>query len=389
MSNHVTTPQECTRQTDPQKQLLIDGKDGKTTDETEQVKIITDYFRNTFYDETTTPMKHVLPKEMLTPFTQEDIIKTIRSLRNKKSAGTDNICAELLKYSPEVIHSRIAEIFNNIARSGEYPEELKEGIRVPLPKPGKSPANLRPIILLSVIRKILVIYYMVRRTSQKLSNKIPITQAVYRAGRSTTENVFTFKVPAEKAITSKDYETHLLMLDMSKVFDTVQRKSVFDELQEILPEDELQMLYILINDVNIKVRCVKTTAEIINTNIRVPQGDCLSTVLFTLYLAAALETIRNREDHNYSKPNSCSTVSNHRYPHVEEHSYNRTKDTILIDQQYTDDIGWAANNVQNISTPEANITAKIQKYNLHINKGKTEQYCKQEMEKNTGENANI
>ena len=58
------------RITDPQKQLLIDGKDGKTTDETEQVKIITDHFRNTFYDETTPPMKHVPPKEMVRPFTQ-------------------------------------------------------------------------------------------------------------------------------------------------------------------------------------------------------------------------------------------------------------------------------------------------------------------------------
>ena len=105
-----------------------------------------------------------------------------------------------------------------------------------------------------------------------------------------------------------------------------------------------------------------------------PQGDCLSPVLFTLYLDAALETKRNREDYNYSKPSSCSTVANHRYPHVEEHSYNRTKDTILIDQQYTD-IGWAANNIQNISSLEANITARIQKYNLYINKGKTEQYC--------------
>ena len=160
------------RITDPQKQLLIDGKDGKTTDETEQVKIITDHFRNTFYDETTTPMKHVPPKEMVRPFTQEEIKNAIRSLRNNKSAGTDNICAELLKYSPEVIHSRITEIFNSLARSGEYPEELKEGILVPLPKPRKPqgpPANLRPIILLSVIRKILAIC-MIRRTSQKLSN---------------------------------------------------------------------------------------------------------------------------------------------------------------------------------------------------------------------------
>ena len=125
------------------------------------------------------------------------------------------------------------------------------------------------------------------------------------------------------------------------------------------------MLYTLTNDVNLKMRCGKTTGEKINTNIGVPQGDCLRPVLFTL------ETKRNREDHNYSKPSSCSTVANHRYPHVEEHSYNRTNDTILIDQQCADDIGWAANNVQNISALEANITAKIQKYNMHINKGKT------------------
>ena len=71
------------------------------------------------------------------------------------------------------------------------------------------------------------------------------------------------------------------------------------------------MLYILINDVNLKVRCGKTTGEKINTNIGIPQGDCLSPVLFTLYLAAALETKRNREDHNYSKPSSYVVRSKH------------------------------------------------------------------------------
>ena len=102
---------------------------------------------------------------------------------------------------------------------------------------------------------------MIKRTSQKFSNKIPITQAAYRAGRSTTDNVFTFKVLAEKALTKKDYETHLLMLDMSKAFGTVQSISLFNELQEIILEVDIHMLYILINDVNLKVRCGKTTGE--------------------------------------------------------------------------------------------------------------------------------
>ena len=151
------------RITDLQKQLLIDDKDGKTTDETEQVKIITDYFRNTFYDVTKTPMKHIPPKGMLTPFTQEEIKKATRSLQNNKSTGTARICAELLKYSPDGMYSRIAQIFNNIARSGEYPEELKQGILLPIlksRKPQGQSANLRPIILLSVIRNIFIIIFV-------------------------------------------------------------------------------------------------------------------------------------------------------------------------------------------------------------------------------------
>ena len=56
---------------------------------------------------------------------------------------------------------------------------MKEGILIPLPKPNKSKGpvgNLRPIILLSMIRKILAII-MIRRTVDKINREIPITQA--------------------------------------------------------------------------------------------------------------------------------------------------------------------------------------------------------------------
>ena len=78
----------------------------------------------------------------------------------------------------------------------------------PLPKPGKKPGppgHLRPIILLSVLRKILAIC-MIRQSMEKMKEKIPLSQAAYQQGRSTTEQVFTFKVLAEKAITSEDYK---------------------------------------------------------------------------------------------------------------------------------------------------------------------------------------
>ena len=109
-----------------------------------------------------------------------------------------------------------------MAATGDYPNELKVGILSPLPKPGKAkgpPENLRPIILLSIIRKILTIS-MMRRTWDRVQHLIPLSQAAYQAGRSTTEQVYAVKTLAEKAITSNDYTVHILMLDMSKAFDT-------------------------------------------------------------------------------------------------------------------------------------------------------------------------
>ena len=110
-------------------------------------------------------------------------------MKNNKSASIDNIKAEMIKYSHKIIHQNIAEIYNEMAKTGEFPEEIIQGILVPLPKPGipqGPPGNLRPIILLSIIRKILAIC-MIERINEKIKSRIPITQAAYQEGRSTTE----------------------------------------------------------------------------------------------------------------------------------------------------------------------------------------------------------
>ena len=77
---------------------------------------------------------------------------------------------------------------------------------------------------------------------------IPQMQAAYQQGRSTTEMVFIFKVLAEKAITSKDLESTLLLSDMSKAFDTVKRKDLFEILKEVLNDDELHVINLLIEN---------------------------------------------------------------------------------------------------------------------------------------------
>ena len=130
---------------------------------------------------------------------------------------------------------------------------------------------------------------MIRRYLERLLNNLPKTQAAYQQGRRTTEQVFCFKILAEEAITSEDYRIILLMQDMSKAFDTVRGDKLFLKLKDILDQDELNMIKILIENVNMRTRIGESMGYEIKTNIGVPQGDCLSPILFIIYLAENLK----------------------------------------------------------------------------------------------------
>ena len=71
-------------------------------------------------------------------------------------------------------------------------------------------SNLRPIMLLSTLRKILAII-MTSRIKDRIVKEIPPTQAAYRSGRSTTEHVFALKLAVERTLTPKDETLYLIL----------------------------------------------------------------------------------------------------------------------------------------------------------------------------------
>ena len=108
------------------------------------------------------------------------------------------------------------------------------------------------------------------------------------------------KLLAEKAITSEDYRIYILLLDMSKAFDTVNRNKLMKYLEEILTPSEMRLMFLLIAGVKLRVRVGKEFGEYIETNIGVAQGDCLSAILFIFYLAKSVKPFPNTttaEDH--------------------------------------------------------------------------------------------
>ena len=61
---------------------------------------------------------------------------------------------------------------------------------------------------------------MIKGITGRALQYIPKTQEAYQSGGSTTEHIFAIKLLAEIAITSRDLTIYLIMLDVSKAFDT-------------------------------------------------------------------------------------------------------------------------------------------------------------------------
>ena len=332
--------------------------------EKEQVDIITKFFKDLFTsNERSIPIS---ASKIVPPFTTEEVQLASKKLKNSKAIGPAEVHAEFLKYGTNKLYSTISNLLNHISETGDYPKDLRLGILKPIAKPPKKgeKVNVRPIILLSVLRKVLSII-LINRCWDRMKIQIPPSQAAYQKGRSTTEQVFAIKIMAEKAITSNKYNLFLLLLDMSKAFDTVKRPKLMEILSKILTESELHMMHILINDVIINVKISNHTGSNIHTKIGICQGDCLSALLFILYLSNAIKPIPSQiEAIDYQKPMWSAL----------DWIIDKDQHKICIDPKYADDISFLRSDESKINQIERIIPEMLKKEGLFINQNKTEKF---------------
>ena len=165
---------QVTTQLQPKKRkkILVHTENGVSASEKKQMEIITNHFKERFQGRVEEEIKEMEPTEMERPFTEENIRKSVSRLKNNKSPGIDDISAEMISYSHKIVYQQIPDIFNEIAKTSNILDEVIEGMLVLLTKLGKPqgpPANLRPILLLSILRKILAIC-MIKRMQEKIED---------------------------------------------------------------------------------------------------------------------------------------------------------------------------------------------------------------------------
>ena len=77
------------------------------------------------------------PEEDLQPILREKVEIALASLKKGKSAGVDNISAELIQAGGEIVIDVLTEICNRIWRTGEWPTPWTQSLIITLAKKGK------------------------------------------------------------------------------------------------------------------------------------------------------------------------------------------------------------------------------------------------------------
>eukprot|EP00117_Sycon_ciliatum_P004271 scpid100526/ scgid8717/ Retrovirus-related Pol polyprotein LINE-1; Long interspersed element-1; Reverse transcriptase; Endonuclease len=151
--------------------LTVHSQDGhsllRNSDKADRVR---EHFASQFADPATTPVAPLTPRHLNNPITPSEISKAASRLRNRRACGPDNVPGELLKNATDELGPIIASLINTCIDNGtDMSSVIGTGTLIPLNKPNKTKgpvANMRPIILLNNIRKLLSLVVLSRISRQ-------------------------------------------------------------------------------------------------------------------------------------------------------------------------------------------------------------------------------
>lgn len=224
-----------------------------------------------------------------------EVVESIKSLKNNKSAGSDGISAELIRLGPEVLgkclHQLIAKIWDN----EQLPEEWKLGLIYPIYKKGDKLdcENFRAITILNAAYKVLS-QILFRRLSPLVRDFVGSYQAGFIDGRSTTDQMFTLRQILEKC---REYQvpTHHLFIDFKAAYDTINRNELWRVMHEHrFPGKLIRLIKATMDSVWCRVKISNELSDSFESRRGLRQGDGLSCLLFNL----ALEGVFRRAELN-------------------------------------------------------------------------------------------
>ena len=216
--------------------------------------------------------------------TVDEVIYALRSAKNGKAPGPDDIPIEILKLldvnGVKVLH----QLFNCIYDTGKIPDDWLMSTFVTLPKKPSATQckDYRTISLMSHVLK-LFLRIIHQRIYRRIEEHLTNTQFGFRNGLGTREALFSMQVLIQRC-RDVNCEVHICFIDFEKAFDRVQHSKMIEVLQRIgLDDKDIRFIANLYWNQRATIRIDGQLSEEICIRRGVRQGCILSPLLFNAY----------------------------------------------------------------------------------------------------------
>ena len=133
------------------------------------------------------------------PILRKEVEAAVQSVKKGKSAGVDNLPAELVQAGEEDVITALTTICNKIWQTGKWSTPWTQSLVITLPQKGnlQQCQNYRTLSFISHQSKVML-KLILNRLKPQVEKIIAEEQVGFRAGRSTTEQIFNLRILCEK-----------------------------------------------------------------------------------------------------------------------------------------------------------------------------------------------
>ena len=222
------------------------------------------------------------------PITNNEVSHAITKMKLKNSPGHDNLPSYIIKRLNYSISVDLTLIFNKCIETSCFPICWKASNIISVWKNKGSrtdPSNFRPISILPLLGRIFEKLLAHQLNSYcEAQNIIPIEQFGFRKNSSCETALLKLCNDFMESV-DKGKMVGALLIDLSKAFDMVSHQKLLAKFQEInMSSDSIELFRSYLSDRKQRVVCNSSITRWMNVSRGVPQGSCLSPLLFNIYV---------------------------------------------------------------------------------------------------------
>jgi len=224
-----------------------------------------------FNDNTTEGKCAKLTENCVDLITKDELETTIKTLKSRKSPGSDGINNELCKHAPKCFLHKFLKFLKVCWIYGDMPEEWRTAVVIPIHKKGdrNNRDNYKDISLLNTGYKI-YLKIIAERLTVIAEALILEEQNGFRKGRSCMDCIFSASQIIEK---HKEFNipTYIAFTDFKKAFDSVDREKLWTVMSSKgIPTHILTIIQTIYREIIIRINAGNGISE--NSKSHYPKG---------------------------------------------------------------------------------------------------------------------